>query len=76
MDRYRIKQGIPIPPKGEITGLMEVLREMEVGDCIDADLGVRRNVSGYAHRARIKITTRTVINSESGEKFLRVWRVG
>lgn len=74
-DKIRIQKGIPVPARGKVLpGLMEVLRRMEVGDCIDLPGSSQiSNVASYGQRARIRLTRRK-ITLESGETVYRFWR--
>lgn len=67
----KIEKNVPIPEKGKrsLSGISDVMRDMEIGDSFSTDPSKRPNLFSIAKKLGIKISTRL----EEGD--LRVWRV-
>jgi uncharacterized protein (DUF2249 family) len=68
--QYKIEKGIPLPAKGGRTGMMGVLRELEVGESVFVPNQKSSSLSGrFAWLRPKKFTTR------SQDGGTRIWRV-
>lgn len=66
----KIEKRVPVPATGRITGLIDAMRTMKVGDSFVIPNGTAPyNTHGYAKRAGIKITVK---KQKDG---YRAWRI-
>jgi hypothetical protein len=73
-----IKKGIPLPAPRHASrhnDVVEAMRKMEVGDCIDLDGRNWVGVGYYtlAKSAKIKVTVKHM-SDEKGRDVIRIWR--
>ena len=64
----QIETGVEIP-KSRFTGMTDVLRNMQIGECLTFDTNYDSNIYLLAKRINVKITAR------KSEGKIRVWRV-
>ncbi len=75
----KIDKGIPVPIRGvsKNTGIVDVLRKLEVGDSFrvatkNVGLSFQASVYKYALRVGIRVTTR--LEREGTDTYFRIWR--